>query len=138
MNSENSINELNTEELFMHGANLPRATSYFFTVKQQSRHNFGQILQMQFGGKTVEDFKSEIFKLDHLISNKQNLSFRDLEVIYNKQILAETDPIDQCISTFENPLVIFVPTDLTMQEYKNFMTVSLSSIDAYKRQGLEN
>ena len=42
----------------------------------------------------------------------------------------------ECIFTSpEQPLIVFVPTEFTMNEYKNYMTVALSSIDQYKRQG---
>lgn len=44
--------------------------------------------------------------------------------------------MEYCISTPQQPLIIFIPTELTMTEYKNYMTVALSSIDQYKRQGM--
>lgn len=46
--------------------------------------------------------------------------------------------MEYCLTTPQHPLIIFLPTELTMNEYKNFMTVALSSIDQYKRQGIEN
>jgi hypothetical protein len=37
--------------------------------------------------------------------------------------------MEYVLSTPHNPLIIFLPTELSMNEYKNYMTVALSSID---------
>ena len=41
------------------------------------------------------------------------------------QIMNDDDEMEYCISTPENPLIVFLPTELTMNEYKNYMTVAL-------------
>lgn len=50
-------------------------------------------------------------------------------------MLDESDEMEYIFSSPDQPLVIFVPTELAMVEYRNLMTVALSCIDQYKRQG---
>ena len=66
---------------------------------------------------------------------------QDLELIYHPnqkrssmKILPDDEEMEYIITTPEHPLIIFIPTELTMNEYKNYMTVALTSIDAYKRK----
>lgn len=84
-------------------------------------------------GRTVAEFKQEIFNIDPIFQNLQNICSRDLELIFNKKLMNDNDEMEYCLSTPANPLVIFLPTELTMNEYKNYMTVALSAIDQYKR-----
>jgi hypothetical protein len=52
-----------------------------------------------------------------------------LEIICNEKILSDEDEMECIFTSPEQPLIVFVPTELTMNEYKNYMTVALSSID---------
>lgn len=58
-----------------------------------------------------------------------NITYRDLEIISNEKILADEDEMECIFTSPEQPLIVFVPTEFTMNEYKNYMTVALSSID---------
>jgi len=56
-----------------------------------------------------------------------NVSFRDLELISwaSRKILSDDDEMEYLFTSPEQPLVVFVPRELTMNEYKSYMTVAL-------------
>ena len=58
-------------------------------------------------------------------------------MIYKGNILGNEEWMEYVLTSFENPMTIFVPTELSMAEYKNYMTVALQTIDNYKRQLIE-
>lgn len=111
---------------------------YYYVIKQQARDHNHFPVSIRFTGRTVAEFKNEIFTVEGALNQQPNITYRDLELIYNDrrnmQIMNDDDEMEYCISTPENPLIVFLPTELTMNEYKNYMTVALQSIDMYKRQ----
>jgi hypothetical protein len=58
----------------------------------------------------------------------------DLDIIHQGKILDNEDEVEYLFSSPEQPIVIFVPTELALVEYKNLMTVALRAIDTYKRE----
>ena len=111
---------------------------YYYVIKQQARECSSYPVAVRFTGRTVSEFKTEVFACEPSLHSVPNITHRDLELIYNdrwnQHILGEDDEMEYCITTPENPLIVFLPTELSMNEYKNYMTVALQSIDMYKRK----
>lgn len=121
----------------MKGKQEEMLEEFYYMVKQQARENMHQAVPIRFTGRTASEFKQEIFNIEPAVQAVTNITFRDLELLYNNQILGDDDEMEYCLTTYEKPLLVFIPTELSMNEYKNYMTVALQSIDSYKRQHLE-
>ena len=63
----------------------------------------------------------------------RHITYVDLEVVHQGRVLANEEELESIFTSPEQPLIIFVPTELAMVEYKNLMTVCLRDIDRYKR-----
>ena len=63
------------------------------------------------------------------------LTDRDLEVLYKGNILDNDDEMEYCFTHSTNPLIVYVPTDLTNEEFKEYTKLAISNLESYKHYG---
>jgi hypothetical protein len=68
-----------------------------------------------------------------------SLNALDLEVLFNGQILDNDDEIEYFFTQQANPLIVYVPTDLSNDEFRDYTKITISNLESYKQsQGLVN
>lgn len=60
------------------------------------------------------------------------ISERDLEVIHGGKILDNDDELEYCFTQPHNPLVVYVPTDLTPDEFREHTKISIDNLERFK------
>ena len=60
---------------------------------------------------------------------------KDLEVLHNGQILDNDDEIEYCFTQSTNPLIVYVPTDLTPEEFRDYSKIAISNLESFKHCG---
>jgi hypothetical protein len=60
------------------------------------------------------------------------LTDKDLEVLHNGQLLDNDDEIEYCFTQQSNPLIIYVPTDLTQEEFRDYTKIAISNLESFK------
>ena len=106
---------------------------FYYVLKMQARNIYNKPVGIWFLGKTVAEFKKEIFCLDVNLQQIPNIDYTYLEIIYKGGVLDDKEWMEYVLTSSHNPMTVFIPTELSIDEYKNYMTVCLQAIDVYKR-----
>ena len=110
---------------------------YFYIIKEHARNTFPPCPKpLRFIGRKVSEFKHEIFKI-HFAGRRpeQSLTPFDLEILHRDSVLDNDDDIEYCQTSFNNPLVIYVPSDLTQDEYRVYTKVASDNLESNKQFG---
>lgn len=69
------------------GGQHQKLEEFYYVLKLQARETFQQPVGIRFIGRTVGEFKEELYQMDPYIRQMPNLHIADLELIHNKKIL---------------------------------------------------
>lgn len=61
------------------------------------------------------------------------LTALDLEVLFNGQLLENDDEIEYFFTQQNNPLIVYVPTDLSNDEFRDYTKITISMLESYKQ-----
>eukprot|EP00347_Sterkiella_histriomuscorum_P006217 403353614 len=112
---------------------------YTYVIKEHARQNhpiYPRLLR--FTGRKVSEFKNEVYKQNLLYQKYDQtnmISPFDLEVMHNGQILENDDELEYCLTTQNNPLIIYVPTDFNTDEFRFCTKIAIDNLESYKHFG---
>lgn len=89
----------------------------------------GEVIDtIRFTGRTVAEFKHQVFTKHYLSTNKlrelanvnaeHTITDKDLYVLHREEILADDFEIEYCTNTHLDPLIVYVPADIDYAEFK--------------------
>lgn len=108
---------------------------YYFVIKEHARYNYSTVPQaIRFTGRKICEFKQEIFNRQFTGKADLNITDKDLEVLHSNCVLDNDDDLEYCLTTRENPLIIYVPTELTSTEYKQYTSQAMNNLENYPMQ----
>ncbi|CDW88787.1 UNKNOWN [Stylonychia lemnae] len=112
---------------------------FFYIIKEQTAraNHIPAPKKIRFTGRKVSEFKSQIYNATFRNQNRPEFTLQalDLEIIHNGLILDNEDELEYCLTTYYNPLIIYVPSDFNQEQYRMFTKIAIDNLENYKHFG---